>query len=122
MTDLPDPTTIGAARKQPDRTQWETAINSELDSLISRQVFGQITNISEHINDIRQKKDELVESIAINYDQFLAEGMRQEINKKIDVQFPVKPETDPLKTQLGYHRILRTSPLVAVPEICCIDC
>lgn len=28
----------------------------------------------------------------------------------------------PLSDHLGHHRILRTSPLVAVPEICCAEC
>lgn len=28
----------------------------------------------------------------------------------------------PLSRDLGKYRILRTSPLVAVPEICCEDC
>ncbi|CAM6093955.1 unnamed protein product [Calypogeia fissa] len=43
MEDAPDPRTIAEARKQPDWPQWESAITSELDSLISRQVFGPIT-------------------------------------------------------------------------------
>lgn len=40
---LPDPRTIKEAQSQPDWPQWETAINLELDSLISRQVFGPIS-------------------------------------------------------------------------------
>jgi hypothetical protein len=91
-------------------------------SVLCVEVFGQITNIAEHINDIYQKKDELIDSIASNYDQFLAEGMRQEMSKKLDGPMPDTPVTDPLKTQLGYHRILRTSPLTEVPFICCTDC
>ena len=39
-TDLPDPRTVKEAKQHPDWPQWDTAINSELDSLISRQVFG----------------------------------------------------------------------------------
>jgi hypothetical protein len=91
-------------------------------SILCVEVFGQITNIAEHINDIFQKKEELIESIAVNYDQLLAEGMRNETFKKLDTQLPVKPDTDPLNSQLGYHRILRTSPLTEVPFICCTDC
>jgi hypothetical protein len=91
-------------------------------SILCVEVFGQITNIAEHINDIHQKKDELIDSIASNYDQFLAEGMRQEMSKKLEGHMPDTPETDPLKTQLGYHRILRTSPLTEVPFVCCTDC
>ena len=90
-------------------------------SVVCVEVFGQITNIGEHINHIHDKKEELIASIASNYDQLLAEGMRQENSKKLDAQFPAKPEIDPLKTQLGFHRILRTSPLTEVPFICCTD-
>jgi hypothetical protein len=43
MDQLPDPKTIDAAKKQPDWPKWEEAINSELDSLIARKVFGPIT-------------------------------------------------------------------------------
>lgn len=43
MENLPDPSTIKAAQKQPDWPEWHEAINAELDSLISRQVFGPIT-------------------------------------------------------------------------------
>ena len=28
----------------------------------------------------------------------------------------------PLSTELGQYRILRTSPLVAAPEVCCEKC
>jgi hypothetical protein len=28
----------------------------------------------------------------------------------------------PLSDDLGHYRILRTSPLAAVPEVCCVDC
>ncbi len=91
-------------------------------SILCVEVFGQITNIAEHINDIHQKKEELIESIATNYDQFLAAGMQGETFKKLDTQFPVKPDTDPLNKQLGFHRILRTSPLIEVPFVCCTDC
>jgi hypothetical protein len=31
--------------------------------------------------------------------------------------------SDPLNSELGFHRILRTSPLTEVPSICCkSDC
>jgi hypothetical protein len=28
----------------------------------------------------------------------------------------------PVSEELGHHRVLRVSPLTAVPEICCDDC
>lgn len=41
-SDTPEPRTVTEARSRPDWTQWEQAINSELDSLINKQVFGPI--------------------------------------------------------------------------------
>ena len=40
------------------------------------------------------------------------------------ILFGQPPITDiqPLSTQLGQYRILRTSPLVATPGICCVTC
>ena len=36
----------------------------------------------------------------------------------VAVQTPVRP----LSEGLGHFRILRTSPLTAVPAVCCVDC
>jgi hypothetical protein len=90
-------------------------------SVLCVEVYGQITNIHQHINDIRDKKEELISSIANNYDQALAEGMRQETYKKLDGNTPADPVIDPLRSQLGLFRILRTSPLTEVPFVCCTD-
>ncbi|CAM6082565.1 unnamed protein product [Calypogeia fissa] len=38
----PDPKSIKEAQESPDWLEWEKAINSELDSLINRNVFGPI--------------------------------------------------------------------------------
>ncbi|CAM6123657.1 unnamed protein product [Calypogeia fissa] len=43
VEDLPDPKSIKEASRQPDWDDWQRAIHSELDSLISGQVFGPIT-------------------------------------------------------------------------------
>lgn len=91
-------------------------------SVLCVEVFGQITNIYQHINDIRGKKDELVDSIARNYDQQLAERIRPELYKKLDADIPAGKPADPLRSELGLHRILRTSPLTEVPFVCCTEC
>jgi hypothetical protein len=46
--DLPDPSSIREAKQQPDWPQWELAIHSEIDSLISREVFGPIRPAQPH--------------------------------------------------------------------------
>jgi hypothetical protein len=91
-------------------------------SILCVEVFGQITNIYQHINNVRGKKEALIESISTNYDQALAAGMQQETYKKLDGPIPDVPAIDPLRSQLGNFRILRTSPLTEVPFICCTDC
>jgi hypothetical protein len=40
-SDIPDPLTIAEAQSRSDWLQWDATINSELDSLIRRQVFVQ---------------------------------------------------------------------------------
>jgi hypothetical protein len=94
--------------------------NSPL-SVLCVEIYGQITNIHQHINDVRQKKEELISGIANNYDQVLAEGMRQETYRKLNSDTPDDPTIDPLRSQLGLFRILRTSPLTEVPFVCCTD-
>jgi hypothetical protein len=37
-------------------------------------------------------------------------------------QEPTGDRPRPLSDSLGHHRILRTSPLTAVPEVCCPTC
>jgi hypothetical protein len=90
-------------------------------SVLCVEIYGQITSIHQHINDIRQKKEQLIASISNNYDQALAEDMRQETYKKLDSNIPDAPAIDPLRSQLGLFRILRTSPLTEVPFVCCTD-
>lgn len=43
ILNLPDPKSVREAQKQTDWPEWQQAINSELDSLISRKVFGPIS-------------------------------------------------------------------------------
>ena len=35
---------------------------------------------------------------------------------------PEELSARPLSDDLGYYRLLRSSTLVAVPEVCCVDC
>lgn len=47
LNENPDPRTRKEAQCQQDWPEWEVAIHSELDSLISRQVFGPITPVAQ---------------------------------------------------------------------------
>ncbi|MFA5985455.1 MAG: hypothetical protein WC782_15670 [Methylococcaceae bacterium] len=89
-------------------------------SVLCVEVFGHITNIHQHINDIQNKKEELINTIASNYDQAFAAGMRSETFKQLKENVaPAVAAADPLRSQLGLYRILRTSPLTEVPFVCC---
>lgn len=48
--DSTDPKTVNEAQQQSDWPLWENAINSELDSLIARQVFGKLIQPTSDIN------------------------------------------------------------------------
>lgn len=50
LSDPPDPKSVKEAQQRPDWPQWDTAINSELDSLISRHVLA-LSN-SPHLKNI----------------------------------------------------------------------
>ena len=89
--------------------------NSSL-SILCVEVFGQITNAFEHIDNFQRNKNEFVEKTAVVFNQEIAAELSKNI---IEAQQPTVQKTiDPLKSQLGLYRILRTSPLTEVPFIC----
>lgn len=90
-------------------------------SVLCVEVYGQITRLSEHIDNFSAaKKRELVRSVAAEFGSTTATQISRSLGStKSDVQ---QQERDPLGSELGHHRILRTSPLTPVPFICCSDC
>jgi hypothetical protein len=46
----------------------------------------------------------------------------QEEGEQLRLSIEASNIAKPLSNSLGHHRILRTSPLTPVPEICCVDC
>jgi hypothetical protein len=89
-------------------------------SVVCVEVFGQVTNAFEHIDDFNQNKGPLLQEITNTYDQALSVAVGKEIIKATNA--PAKKPIDPLNSQLGLYRILRTSPLTEVPFVCCTDC
>jgi hypothetical protein len=66
---------------------------------------------------IRTMKDELLAKISQEYDPVLSGEIAVSLE---GIEDPgIEAETDPLNSQLGLHRILRTSPLTEVPPVCC---
>ena len=85
-------------------------------SVLCVEVFGHITNGFEHIDNFRNNAQKLIDKTAVVFNESVANQLAHNV---LDVQNPpVKGSADPLKSQLGLFRILRTSPLVEVPFIC----
>jgi hypothetical protein len=85
-------------------------------SVLCVEVYGHITNAFEHIGNFRRNTEKLIEKTELVFNQEVANQLEHNIR---DVQNPPpKNPTDPLNSQLGMFRILRTSPLVEVPFIC----
>ena len=82
-------------------------------SVLIVEVFGNITNIFDHIDLmglIRDNATPEMEKMA----EAAGRGRKPEVNSN--------SVTRPLSRSLGHYRILRTSPLTKVPFICCPTC
>jgi hypothetical protein len=85
-------------------------------SVLCVEVFGHITNAFEHIDNFRNNAQKLVDKTAVVFNETVAGQLSKNV---LEVHNPpAKAPIDPLKSQLGLFRILRTSPLVEVPFIC----
>ena len=88
-------------------------------SVLCVEVFGHITNGFEHISHFERNKDELIDKTAFVFNADVAHELQRNLR---EIQAPNEPQTlDPLNSQLGLYRILRTSPLTEVPFICCTE-
>ncbi len=116
-------------------------------SIACVEIFGQITNMKEQQNNISFEDTEQIvqfgnsqQNIALmkdgtllktsnNYteiERFIANEYGIALPNKNEVkgrylEEKINPIARPLSTNLGKYRILRTSPLVEVPFVCCTD-
>ncbi len=88
-------------------------------SVIAVEVFGNITNIHEHINNFRNVAGELEDTVTSVFNNDISADMRKNYAKAKDTSIPATKPDMPLTDNLGMCRILRTSPLTEVPFICC---
>ncbi|MBN1185597.1 MAG: hypothetical protein JXB49_25160 [Bacteroidales bacterium] len=91
-------------------------VNSPL-SVVCVEVFGQITNAFEHMDNFERNREALVEKTGVVFNSDIASQVQSNL-EEIQTQQPVIKRMDPLNSQLGWYRILRTSPLTEVPFIC----
>ncbi|MEI6847184.1 MAG: hypothetical protein WCK32_03965 [Chlorobiaceae bacterium] len=90
-------------------------------SVLCVEIYGQITKISEHINNYSMKKrDSLINETVALFGSHITQEMTQSLHRI--GENTTRASSDPLGTNLGLFRILRTSPLTEVPFICCVGC
>ncbi len=85
-------------------------------SVLCVEVFDHITNAFEHMDNFRNNAKEFVEETSLVFNETIAGQVSKSV---LDINNPPpKNPIDPLNSQLGLFRILRTSPLVEVPFVC----
>jgi hypothetical protein len=90
-------------------------------SVLCVETFGQITNIKEHINNFENVQNKVVQSLSLEYGKDQEKKIANMVRRGNEAQ--LKGNNDrPLSNELGKYRIVRTSPLVEVPFICCTEC
>ena len=90
-------------------------------SVLTVEVFGTITDIHNHINNFSQVTGQLEEKMASVYNNNVANNLKDSYKSAKETSAPMVKPTLPLTDNLGMYRILRTSPLTAVPFVCCTD-
>jgi hypothetical protein len=129
-----------ASHKNKNATRYGTTIwsNTEINqflqlyglpkdaslSVIVVEVLPQIKNVFEHVSGL---EDTLVAQSTSNFmNSTQRESFNQNYRQRYETAFintaaPVNLNS-PVSNELGHHRILRTSRLTKVPDICCTDC
>ena len=131
---LADLTSIAKDATRMGTTIWTSdEINRFLDlyclpedaslSVLVVEFFGNITNIFDHITDLEQRGTQ--DAVRNRMTGSTTVPSEKEIiyeKERINTLRDAIVQNSPLSQRLGHHRILRTSPLTEVPDICCDDC
>ncbi|MBA4301513.1 MAG: hypothetical protein C0433_15635, partial [Cyclobacterium sp.] len=80
-------------------------------SVLVVEVFGNITNLLQHINYFNPRSQSLQSN-----------ELMMAANRMMEAGRPVADDRVNLGDNLGNFRILRTSPLTKVPFVCCPTC
>lgn len=133
---------VDFTRKNKSSTKYGTTVwtNKEVTQFLS--IFGlpkdaslsvvvvetlpQINNIFEHISGLNQPQ------VAQTTANLLSEEQKATFSREFTKRFSARSATftavdvqqkpSPVSDELGHHRILRTSRLTKVPDVCCTDC
>lgn len=92
-------------------------------SVIVVETLPQITNIYEHVSRLDKPKIAQAAAQMVPVDQQQHFRQTLERTRKEGVQERlIDRRPSPVSDELGHHRLMRTSKLTAVPDICCPDC
>ena len=132
---------VDFTKKNKNSTKYGTTIwtSKELSQLLSMyglpkdaslsvvvvETLPQINNIFEHITGLNQLHVAQTAANLLSDEQKATFG--REYNKRFkaraaSVTAEVRQKPSPVSDELGHHRILRTSRLTKVPDVCCTDC
>ena len=93
-------------------------------SVVVVEVLPQIKHVFDHVSGL---EDAIVAQSIRN---FMSEGQKEAFDQSYRQRFTSDASNStvavnrksPVSDELGYHRILRSSRLTKVPDICCTDC
>lgn len=91
-------------------------------SVLCVEMLPTITNIHEAVTNLHVPGVADAVRTTLNTDTIPDTVTANEVMKQRSVSSMINEGPRPLSDQLGHHRILRTSPLVEVPFVCCTDC
>jgi hypothetical protein len=92
-------------------------------SVLCVEMLPTITNLNDHVANL--SKPGVIGNLRkiVPVESSPPEGQLKELSLKMtSMQALSVAERRPLSDQLGYYRILRTSPLTEVPFVCCTEC
>ncbi len=95
-------------------------------SVLTVEVFGNITNIREHLSKLFEPRQQKATHsfISREMDEGNANKLKEHLARAGEQQeqsFFNTVQLKPLSSGLGHYRILRSSPLTAVPFVCCTE-
>ncbi|WP_026898278.1 hypothetical protein [Daejeonella oryzae] len=100
-------------------------------SVLCVEFFGNINSIYDQISDLPTNREELINNIAVHFDKDAAFKMNHDLpsgsglegnNKEmLNKRREEIDQQNPVTSDLGKFRILRTSPLTEVPFVCCTE-
>ncbi len=91
-------------------------------SVVVVEILPQITNIRDHVSRLDKPRVAAATANLVQTSDRLVYEAQVNQSREQPAFAVVARRPSPVSDELGHHRILRTSPLTPVPEVCCADC